>query len=563
MMSSEQGTLAIGNGHIDGARVREIAVLLTSWPSETGTPGEMTFANRLLDFLGQLPYFAKHPFNLRLIPSHAGTSSIVALVRGKGSRTLLLAGHFDTASTENYGNLRDVAVDPEHLAARLVDELSGRSRRTAQEETALGDLRSGEFLPGRGLLDMKAGIAAAIACLETFADDPDRGGNLLLVATPDEERESRGMRSLRNALPDIAAHYGLVIAGGLNLDATSDQGDGSEGRAVYKGTIGKLLPFAHVLGTSSHASYPFEGVSAALIGASIIARLEGNVALCDRDSFEISPAPICLEAKDLRSVYEVTTPDRFWIAFNWLYHSMTARELFRRFREQVAIASREAAERFATQAVLYRNLAGHDSGTPLIDVEVIDWPNLKKRAAAKSGPSFEALYAQRERNLSEVDNPLTLTRLLVDWTASLAGIVGPCVVVGFAGLHYPASRLLESEANDRALVQAIEAARSDRIGNPDETMVWKNIFKGISDMSFLGLVGNEDPVVLDNTPVSHLVDMPSMKALRFPVVNIGPWGREFHQRLERIHQPYSFFVLPNIILDVAQSFLKQASLTRT
>ncbi len=98
----------------------------------------------------------------------------------------------------------------------------------------------------------------------------------MLVATPDEERESRGMRSLRDALPGLVRDFDIEIAGGINLDVTSDQGDGSEGRAVYAGTIGKLLPFALVIGCSSHASYPFEGVSAQAMAAGILARLEGN-----------------------------------------------------------------------------------------------------------------------------------------------------------------------------------------------------------------------------------------------------------------------------------------------
>ncbi|RUW04533.1 peptidase M20, partial [Mesorhizobium sp. M1A.F.Ca.IN.020.06.1.1] len=138
-----------------------------------------------------------------------------------------------------------------------------------------------------------------------FAEDPDRQGNLVLVATPDEERGSRGMRSLRDALPAIAAEFGLDIVAGINLDATSDQGDGTEGRAIYRGTIGKALPFGLVIGHSSHASYPFEGISAQLLASEAMKAIEGNPSLCDRSDGEVSPPPICLECKDLRGGYEV------------------------------------------------------------------------------------------------------------------------------------------------------------------------------------------------------------------------------------------------------------------
>ena len=128
------------------------------------------------------------------------------------------------------------------------------------------------------------------------------------------------MRSLRDALPGIAREFGLDIQAGINLDATSDQGDGEEGRAIYRGTIGKALPFALVIGHSSHAAYPFEGVSAQLIASEIVRAVEANPALCDTGEGEVSPPPICLEAKDLRGGYEVTTPERVWLGFNWLSH---------------------------------------------------------------------------------------------------------------------------------------------------------------------------------------------------------------------------------------------------
>ena len=36
-----------------------------------------------------------------------------------------------------------------------------------------------------------------------------------------------------------------------------------------------------------------------------------------------------------------------------------------------------------------------------------------------------------------------------------------------------------------------------------------------------------------------------------PVVNIGPWGRDYHQKWERVHMPYAFDVLPDLIYEAA------------
>ncbi len=546
------------HNHINAQHVEELALRLVGWSSETGTPGEATFSDHLVSVLKEIPYFQQNPDNIRTIASHGDplTHNVVALVRGKGKHTLALAGHFDTVATDNYHELKSLACESTKLKDALIADLSRRSR-SAQEERALEDLLSGNFLPGRGMLDMKSGLAVGIACVEKFAEDEDRSGNLLLVFTPDEERESRGMRSMRNALPAIARDFDIEIAAAINLDVTSDQGDGQEGRAVYAGTIGKLLPFALVIGLSSHASYPYEGVSAQAMAAGILARFEGNAALADRDENDISPPPICLEAKDLRDGYEVTTPERFWIALNWLYHAMTAEELFERFKSEVLAGATQAVERFAAQSEAFGKLIGKRAGAIPAAPKLITFEQLRLMAAEVAGDKFEALYGEQEKRLSHIDNPLSVSRQLTEWLVGVAHLSGPAVVVGFAGLHYPASHLDEKQVNDRAFKQAIDVTMQQFANFADQVLVWKPYFQGISDMSFLGQATLGQDLVSINTPVARLVDHPASDALRFPVVNIGPWGREFHQKLERVHAPYAFGVLPQVVSMIAEEFLSK------
>ncbi|WP_051085767.1 M20/M25/M40 family metallo-hydrolase [Neomegalonema perideroedes] len=540
----------------EARRVEELALRMVSWRSETGAPGEAEFAPRFAEMLREIPYFRDHPEDIRLVDSHGDplTRSVVAVVRGRGARTLALAGHFDTVSTENYHELRDLSCDGLALRAALIADLSGRPR-SAREDRALEDLRSGDFLPGRGMLDMKSGIAAGVACLERFAAQADREGNLMLLATPDEERESRGMRSLRDALPGLARDLGLTIAAAVNMDVTSDQGDGSEGRAVYAGTIGKLLPFALIVGLSSHASYPYEGVSALAMAGGVLTRFEGAAALADADARDVSPPPICLEARDLRDGYEATTPERFWLAFNWLYHAMDPEALFARFRAEVAAGAAEAVDRFAAEARRFSEMTGQSGGAAPHPPRLLSFAELKAEAAAEFGAGFDAAYAAEEAGSAGVDNPLAVSRRLTAWLVDRARLSGPAVVVGFAGLHYPATGLDPADPDHQALRRAVEAARAELCAAPDRSLVWKPYFQGISDMSFLGQAASGGEVVRANTPISRLIDLPPAEALRFPAVNIGPWGREFHQRLERVHAPYAFAALPELVSRLARHFL--------
>ena len=86
-------------------------------------------------------------------------------------------------------------------------------------------------------------------------------------------------------------------------------------------------------------------------------------------------------------------------------------------------------------------------------------------------------------------------------------------------------------------------------------MAWYPQYQGISDISFLGLAASGSTIVSENTPISRLIDLPPANAKSFPTVNLGPWGREFHQKLERVHAPYAFEVLPGLVMGIARTFL--------
>ena len=79
----------------------------------------------------------------------------------------------------------------------------------------------------------------------------------------------------------------------------------------------------------------------------------------------------------------------------------------------------------------------------------------------------------------------------------------------------------------------------------------RNFFPGISDMSFLGgnLPAADAALVNANTPPRLLQRAGSdpILSLNLPTVNIGPWGRDYHHRNERVYMPYSFGVLPELI----------------
>jgi arginine utilization protein RocB len=486
------------------ARARELSLKFASWPSVTGTAGEAEFPHRLLHELRGFDDVWLSP-----VPggSHA-RQNLFALKRGKSSTTIVLTGHFDVVPADDYGAL------PAFEVPALLPATIARLKVTGENPKALADFESGEFLPGRGLLDMKAGLAAGLAACEAHEGE----ATLLFLAVADEENRSAGARA---AVPDVLAlakQHGLAIKLVINLDAISDQGDGANAKVITYGSIGKQLLSAFIIGKEAHAGYPQDGVNAAYIAAELIAAFEGNPAFVEACGAEATAAPTTLCAKDLKEGYNVTTPPAFWAYWNTMQYQKSGAEVLA-LAQQVA---REALTRVELR-----------TGSP---VRLLTFAEL-----ANTTPNWanDAAVLQTAKDDSR-DLPERAKRVTVSlWRKS--GQVGPAVVLGFGSIPY-----LAVSMKDAALRARIESAvKPFGIGA-------LNYFAGISDMSFFGEASGDLRAVAANTPIwGTSFTMPEAAGL--PTINLGPWGRDYHHWLERLHAPYAFEVLPNALLAVIEA----------
>lgn len=526
------------------ARAQAWALELVARPSVTGTAEEAAFASWLAERLAALPAFSAEGGGVWTIPVPGcplGRASVAALARGRGARTIVLTGHFDTVRTDDYGDLAPLATRPSPLREALVDRLQSPGK--AAEALALADLESGRFLPGRGLLDMKAGLAAGLAAIEAFAAAPPGDGSLLFLAVPDEETSSAGARSVARALPELAQRLGLSLEAAVNLDALVDAGDGSAGRRVALGSVGKLLPSAFVVGRSTHAADALHGLNAAALAAALTARIEWAPELTERTVDEVAAPPTLLGLSDGRLTYDVTTPERAWAYWNVMIHRRRPAELLETF----ARVCQQAAQSFVGDL-------GRRAGVGMPDVPVITFAALRHQVLAAGGaPAEKGLAAvAADAATRGLDLP-GQCRLITEhlWIASRR--TGPAVVVGFASMPYLPVEL--RGGSGRRLARAVELA-VDRVGSRHGQAIGVcRYFPGISDMSFLGQVDAAAmPDIAANTPAwGHGIawpDGPPTPGL--PIVNAGPWGRDYHTPLERLHTGYAFEVLPELLLEIVR-----------
>ena len=530
---------------------QDLTLEMTRHASVSNSDGERSFPKKLHEMIAREPYFQTHPDHARVEPianDPFERSNVLALVRGTGSRTVVLTGHYDVVSAANYGPLEPWAFEPEILREKLIADLR-ENARSQSELLALRDLESGEFMPGRGLLDMKSGLAAGLVALYRFANLEQRSGNLIFLAVADEEVQSHGARGAISQLEALTREFGLEIDCVINLDATGDTGDGSEGQAVYYGSVGKLLVSAYVAGIDTHAGYPLTGINPNFLLSEIVTRIECNPALADHAHGESAPPPTSLKQGDLKTHYDVTTPAQAWACWNVLTHGKPAAQVLEEFRQQTQTALDQSLETLRGRARAWG--APSDSLAAALEVQAftLTFAELMLRAAERH-PDFAARLEAFTATLDPRLDAPTIAARLTDFVWAQSELIGPAVVLGFGSLHYPAV-LLEDDRLRGLIRQTLETVQQDlRV-----SICERQFFAGISDMSWFGVANTHDlELVNANTPAPQA--RIHNATLGVPIINIGPWGRDYHQWLERANSRYTFEQLPEVVWRVATAILK-------
>ena len=142
------------------------------------------------------------------------------------------------------------------------------------------DIEHGEWLFGRGTMDMKCYLALQMAMIEQACEERF-DGNVLLLAVPDEEVNSVGMRAAVPRLLELAREHDLEYKTVLNSEPMFSRHPGDQNKYIYTGSIGKVLPGFLCYGKETHVGEPFAGLNGSYMASLITAELELNTDLCD------------------------------------------------------------------------------------------------------------------------------------------------------------------------------------------------------------------------------------------------------------------------------------------
>ena len=543
-----------------GTKIKTLAVELTQIRSVVGTSGENDVAKKVYETLAELDYFRLHPDNLRLLPvreDELGRNGVFALIEGSrnhSKKTLLCIGHIDTVGVADYGGLQPIATDPAALKEKL-------AAATKFSEPALSEILSADWLLGRGILDMKTGVAALMVMVEHFSRCPEKlTGNLVFCAVPDEEGNSAGMLSAVQDLAQLQTERGWDFTAAIDTDFMTFRYPEDENRYVYVGTTGKLLPCFFIYGEETHVGEPFNGLDANLLASEVMRRIDLATDLCDIADGEVALPPISLHQRDNKTEYSVQTANTVNLYFNWPTHSSEPAEVLAKCRVK-AVEAFEAViahlnaeyEKFCRMShIPFRRLPW--------ETNVLTYDELYRQVKAEMGDEIDRILEgviEQLRGRNADDREVSMA--IVDEVHKHCSDKNSKIVVYFAPPYYPHNFVRDGDARSDILLAAVGRAVAEARSVYDYPIVTRRFYPYISDLSYCGIAAAEHMGKLtENMPAWQLtyhLPVQAIQAISMPVVNIGPYGKDAHKLSERVCVNYSFDAMPLILQRTMESLL--------
>lgn len=474
--------------------------------------------------------------------------AVFALLRAphKTKRTIILTGHFDVVDTANCGELADATFDLEKYTSLL--------KKTSMEEQTRAELESGNWLFGRGSMDMKAGLALFMASMEKWAEDPGLKVNLLFWAVPDEEANSAGMIGSLRTFVEICEKENLQPVAALTGEPcfwTNGSKDQPAVRPYYTGTTGKMMPFFYAFGKSAHINDYLEGFSSALLISEIVSLGEADCSLYEGQGLDLLAPPVCLGLEIHRRGYSVTVPDEASAYFNVVSAQRNPQDVLRWATLVAAKASGKARDKL-NKAVMFALDKGADF-PDIPEVNVLPFRLLVKKAQEKLQDSFESEREAFFASLPKETDAREAALAECSWLFKHSGLPRPTVIVGFLPPYYPARINRAKSPEERKLKEVMEelVAQAQAL-SADGAVKLHQVFGGISDLSFLGFAQLQEgakQIKNDMAGWGNIFSLPTdlKSTLDIPVANMGPAGKDAHQATERLELEYSLKIAPKLL----------------
>ena len=483
-------------------------------------------------------------------------SALLRFAKSSGVPVILI-GHIDTVGVDDFGTIREYAFKTDELPQKLKETFS-----LAPE--VLADIESGDYMFGRGALDMKSGVAGHMYLVKYFSEHPEElDGNLVQIAECDEEDNSHGIITAIDYLLDLKKKEHFEYVACINADYSTNYMPGDENRYIYYGSIGKLLPCFVALGKESHVGSAFNAFDPNLLIAEVTRRMSLNTDLCDIAQGEVAIPPISLKQADTKEGYTVQTALTAFSYYNFFTHGMSPDVVLEKSRQVGVDAFDSVVAYLNEQYEKYCSLSGVPYTKLPWKTRVYTWKEFYNEAAERHGQPFKDAIAAFAENLQREQPAMDLryfSLAVVEEVWKWYEDKSPALVLFFGSVFSARIEMTGKTEKERALLDAVEGAVEKLRPEAQRQIKTRMFYPYISDSSFMALCDTRESfdAVAENMPswkVKYFHDVDKILEINVPVVNIGAFGRDGHMLTERVDMLQTFRNVPNISYEAIVSML--------
>lgn len=540
--------------------MESLTVDLVKVQSVNGTEGEVHIAEKIENILRGFSYFkanADQVWTKTVDHDFLGRKSVFALLKSESpsKKTVLLHAHSDTVTIDDFGDIKDLAVQPYKLMEKLKD--------VNLLPDVKADLESGDWVFGRGTVDMKSGIAAHLLVLKYLSENRNVfSGNILFMANPIEETTHGGIIDALPELEYLQSEEELEFECAINTDFVGPLYSGDNTRYIYLGSVGKLLPAFYIKGKETHVGQAYEGLDPNLIASEITSRIDLNADLADEAEGEVTQSPVTLKQKDLKPTYNVQTPISSFLYFNYYVHQITPDRVLDQLSRIAENSFDDVINKLNSEYRKHCERSG-------VEFKQLPW----KRRVMTYSALFEKVYGLHgeevnkrlggilDQHAAHMD-PREVGRLMVEELLLLDDDQSPVIVLFFATPYVPRNFVKGQTEKEKDLLEKLHSLIRETASETGDTFAIHKFFPSLTDSSYLCLddTDTEIEILKKNYPgMDSLYPVPieKIRKLNVPALNFGTWGKDAHKKTERVYKPYTFGVLPSLIKNYCLKVLNE------
>ncbi len=526
-------------------QIEKVAQELVKIPSiNNSLHGEADASEKIKEILLSFPYFEQNSdlvWTTDLPADPYQRKNVFAFLPKQGiKQTVLLHAHMDTVGVEDFGKIKSMAFDPD----KLLDFFKEYEEDSEIKEEAL----SGDWAFGRGMLDMKSGMAVHLMNLLFYTEHLEElPFNLLFMGNPVEENDHTGMIE---SLPELIKfkQQGYEFIAAINTDFVSPLHEADTTRYLYTGAAGKMLSCFYIKGREAHVGNTLQGIDPTLLSSAINLAINTNPALCEEiDDEEILPSS-ALYQRDQKDFYNVQTAKTAHLYFNTFLYEKSAKDVLDTLLDATKQAVDQVTRMLDERLTAHRKNIHVPQGSIEHSVKIYLFEEYVAFCREKINP--DAILQTLLTKTEKLDKR-ELGFAFIDALEQATGDDSPKVILFLAPPFCPHNEIEQNTRLDVAVTSAAEKI-AERTG---EVFKKRRFFPFLSDSSYLAMneTDQEIKAIEENFPgMADIYPLPvqTIQQLSIPAVNLGVFGKGAHTWKERIYKPYSYEVLPVLIREV-------------